>query len=484
MNFRRTAQRLTRTTAALCYLGALTVGATFLVRVRVAEAEGAGSNPPAVDVSHPLTEAECVRLALQRNYSILESKDRLGQARANVMQAYGAFFPSLRAGYDYTHSVSESNPKPNDPAGVSANGVFLLSNKGKADQRGYSVSADQTLFSVASLLQIAAEKKLKGASELDVRTAEDVAVFAVRSQYYSLIQAIKLLDVRQEDFRLSQEELRRTESLFEVGSVARTDVLKSKVRVAEAQTAVTTAENSLQLERAKLSVALALPATTTFDVDTDLTPRSDLPDSAATYQLALDQRPDLDAASLRLDAAGRLRKAAYAAKLPTVFHSYNRSFTTSPGTLSGFKFTDTGFDRVDVPGKTVSSSWSYSIGVSVSLLDGLVTVSNINRAKHSELQARHALEDARLGVGLEVRGALLSLRAARAAVASAQEGLVSAEEDLKLSQERYNVGLGTILELIDARAGLTRARTTLVQAQATVKVAEAGLDKAIGRRSW
>jgi len=56
----------------------------------------------------------------------------------------------------------------------------------------------------------------------------------------------------------------------------------------------------------------------------------------------------------------------------------------------------------------------------------------------------------------------------------------SAEEDLRLSQERYQQGLGTVLELLEAQVNLTRARDTLVNALTVLKISEAALDKARG----
>ena len=64
----------------------------------------------------------------------------------------------------------------------------------------------------------------------------------------------------------------------------------------------------------------------------------------------------------------------------------------------------------------------------------------------------------------------------------ATNGLKSAEEDLKLSQEKYNVGSGTILELIDAQVALQRARSNQVQALTEARVADALVARVRGQR--
>ena len=66
----------------------------------------------------------------------------------------------------------------------------------------------------------------------------------------------------------------------------------------------------------------------------------------------------------------------------------------------------------------------------------------------------------------------------------AREGLVSAEEDYKFSQGRYQLGAGTYLDLLTAEVGLANARRTLVEAIAVARVAEAGLEYAVGATKY
>jgi outer membrane protein TolC len=81
-----------------------------------------------------------------------------------------------------------------------------------------------------------------------------------------------------------------------------------------------------------------------------------------------------------------------------------------------------------------------------------------------------------------VREALEAVRQANEGLEVATSGLRSAEEDLKLSQEKYNVGSGTILELIDAQVALQRARSNQVTALTQARVAEAQIARVRGQR--
>ena len=63
----------------------------------------------------------------------------------------------------------------------------------------------------------------------------------------------------------------------------------------------------------------------------------------------------------------------------------------------------------------------------------------------------------------------------------ARRGLESATENLKLTQEKYNVGSATILDLIDAQVSLQRAQSDTVVGLAAIRVAEAQLNRVRGR---
>jgi outer membrane protein len=447
----------------------------------LATALPAAAQLPSVDLSQPLSADQAVRLALERNYTVRLSEERLAIARSSKLQAWGGLVPSLGASWDYTHEKSQFIQDPPNP--------FQSGRPTESDTRGYSVFASQTLISLPVLFNIAARQKTTGAAEADIKDTERQIAFGVREQYYRMIESVRLREVRREDLRLATEELRRTESLFEVGSVARTDVLKARVRVAEAQSALTASTNQVELDQARIAQSLALPPQSDFRPAENLEPRGDLPDSATAYAEARVNRPDLRAARLRVDEARNDKKAALAGKLPFLTHSFNRNFNRSPGIgVVGVETDTIQGEEVLLPVtddvRRTISNWSYRIGFTWNILDGLVTESNIQRNSALQRSAENEVSDLELRVDLDVEQALLTIRNARAQILSAREGITSAEEDLNLSQERYSVGLGTILELIDAQVALTRARSAEVQAMAALKIAEAQLDQAVGRVNW
>jgi outer membrane protein len=125
-------------------------------------------------------------------------------------------------------------------------------------------------------------------------------------------------------------------------------------------------------------------------------------------------------------------------------------------------------------------SWAIGVSVNFNLFDGFLTKSNIRTAEASLLTARRSVESTELDVLLEVRRAYLDLEIARESITVAGDAVRSSEEDLRLSQERYNIGEGTILDVIDAQVNLTRSKTDLVTARHDARLAVSAMRNAVG----
>lgn len=127
---------------------------------------------------------------------------------------------------------------------------------------------------------------------------------------------------------------------------------------------------------------------------------------------------------------------------------------------------------------------NYQVGVSTSLtynlFDGFSKRANLNRATASMLAAKEELEQVQRTITLEVQKAFFDMDQARQVTGINRENIASAEEDLRLAEERYWVGAGTLLEVIDAQVSLTRAKVNRVQAEYDLRISEAKLEYAMG----
>ena len=132
-------------------------------------------------------------------------------------------------------------------------------------------------------------------------------------------------------------------------------------------------------------------------------------------------------------------------------------------------------------GTTTDRVYQGTVALNWDLFDGLQTNSRIAAAKARLLRAEESRNALTRNLEAEVHQAVLVYREAIEREAVADRSLESATENLKLTQQKYNVGSTTILDLIDAQVSLARADADRVTALAGIRIAEAQLNRVRGR---
>ena len=142
---------------------------------------------------------------------------------------------------------------------------------------------------------------------------------------------------------------------------------------------------------------------------------------------------------------------------------------------------------------SVSTSWDkqalpsgndhdYQAGLSANwnIFDNNVTKSNVKSAEASYNKAEYELLDTEDTIDLEVRQAYLNMREAERRFNSTAMAVKQAEEDYFIATEKYKVGAGIILDVIDAELALSQARLNYASAQYDYARYKANLEYVIG----
>ncbi len=418
-----------------------------------------------LDWSQPVTPGECVRLALARNLDLAIAETDMERARGGAKQAWAGILPRLSASANLLHEDRTSQGvRISQGVGVPTQG------ESETDVRSTNLSLEQSLFDWSNWQNLKSAKKGAAAATHDVENTVLEVVLETRVRFYELLKAKRLHEVREEAVELRGQQHERAETLFEVGSVAKNDVLQARVNEQQAKLEEIQARNLVAVERGRLAQLLGLRPTARFDIVDELTIAQPTQiDSVALWEQARRLRPDLKAARLRLDASLAGLSAARGRRFPSLFARATQSWS----------------DVLAAPGDPLlprpeSRSWDVSGGINWNLFDGLATEGQVKEAAALARQAEEQLRRAELAAELEFTEALLGLREARSSIVAAEEAVGLAAENTKLAEERYQLGSGTLLELEEAQVGLIDARRALVEAQAAFKVAEAQLEKARG----
>jgi outer membrane protein TolC len=125
--------------------------------------------------------------------------------------------------------------------------------------------------------------------------------------------------------------------------------------------------------------------------------------------------------------------------------------------------------------------WDATINVGWSLWDGGRTRAEVLQAGNLTDAARQRLAEFDSVLALEVQQRLLEIDSGRAAVVAADDGVKAAAENRRVVNERFMAGLISQTDALDAETDLLQAELDRTRAIATVRLAEARLDRAIGR---
>ena len=284
----------------------------------------------------------------------------------------------------------------------------------------------------------------------------------VTNSYYGMLQADIVQNLSRESVKRLEEHLKNVKAQYDVGVVAKVDVLRSEVELADAQQTLIQAENAYHIAEATLNKIVGLPMDTTLKLQDSMqyTPYDN--DMKYCLDYAAEHRPDLEQARQNVEAAKGALKVARSGYMPQVSASASQNWndTNWPGDENG--------------------NWSVGVGVSMNIFDTGVTLSKIHGAEADLAKAEESYRDAVDSIMLEVRSTYLNLREAEKRIKTTEVAVAKAEEDYHIAQVRYMAGVGTNTDVLDAQVALTDAQNNYVQSLYDYNTSKTSLETAIG----
>jgi outer membrane protein len=183
---------------------------------------------------------------------------------------------------------------------------------------------------------------------------------------------------------------------------------------------------------------------------------------------ARQQRAERRMLEQRIAVAGANRTAAAAARKPQIAVAGGVDYARPNPRI---------FPRADV----WDEFWDAGISVSVPLWDGGRAAADVAQATHQGEAARQRLLEFDRGLSVEVTQRSLEIASGQAAVAAADEAIRAAAEARRVVGERFRAGVIAQSEVLDADLVLVQVQLDRTRALAGVRLAEARLDRAIGR---
>lgn len=284
----------------------------------------------------------------------------------------------------------------------------------------------------------------------------------VTNGYYTMLQADNLQNLNRESVNRLEEHLKNVQAQYAVGVVAKVDVLRSEVELADAQQTLIKAENAYQIAEANLNKIIGMPMDTTLKLQDSLqyTPYDN--DMQYCLDYAAQHRPELEQAKQGVEAAKGALKVARSGHMPQVSANASQKWSDNnwPGDENG--------------------NWGVGVSVSMNIFDTGVTLSKIHGAEADLAKAEETYRDTVDAVMLDVRSTYLGLREAEKRINTTQVAVSKAEEDFHIAQVRYMAGVGTNTDVLDAQVALTDAQNNYVQSLYDYNTSKTALETAIG----
>jgi outer membrane protein TolC len=418
------------------------------------------TNAPAW-LSRPLSQADCINIALAQNAAILKAQSDLKASQGVVIQTRAVALPQVQATGRYT---DEEITLLQSPPGFSYPTPHQNWNSG--------IQIVQGIYEGGKLIaavKAASATKKQAIAQYETQVAD--TLLSVRLAYYDVLLAAQQITVNEASVKLLQKELDDQQRRFDAGTVPHFNVLRAEVALANAKPNLFHANSQYRISKNVLANLLGydLPRDVLENIPLNLTDTFDiapwnmiLPDA---IQQALDRRTELQ----------DLREQVVLQNLNIV--SAKSGYQPTIQAFAGYNWQNSSFST-DVADEI--NGWNVGGQLSWSIFDGALTFGKVKQAKALYKKSQTELADRSRQIELDVRTAYSDFLEAKEVLDSQTKVQEQAEEALREANARFDAGTGTQLDVLDAETSLTQARTTQVQALHDYATARARLERSIG----
>lgn len=398
--------------------------------------------------------------AFQTNPTVSIAQYELDSARASYNAARQSRGISITASHTTQRGGYDDNIVKKTDATGAWTGEYW---KGIGNSHSNGLTASLPIFTGGKLKGTIKQAKANYQyNQVGVQRTYNEMRSTVTDGYFTMLQADNMQKLSAESVARLEDHLKNVQAQYDVGVVAKVDVLRSQVELANAKQTLIQAENSYQVAEANMNKIVGLPMDTNLKLDNLLVYNAYDKNMDDCLAYAAEHRPELMQAQYNVDAAKGVLMVARSGHMPQVAASASQSWsdTNWPGDEKG--------------------NWGVGVNVSMNVFDTGVTLSKIHGAEADLKKAEETYRDTVNAVNLDVRSNYLGLREAEKRISTTKLAVEQADEDYRIAQLRYMSGVGTNTDVLDAQVALTQAKTNYTQALYDYNTSKTALETSIG----
>ena len=396
-----------------------------------------GALPLPAGAAERLSRREAVAEALTRNPAIEAAREQVAQARARVSEAKALPDPSFVSTLEQQQTLLKPGTATAKDFGLGLTLPFPT----KLHLAGRVATADLRAAEF-SLTQLG--------NQLAAQTAQ---------AYDALLVAGRHRQDLTEGRAFAEDFLKKTEARYQGGTVAKLDVIKAKVDLAQADNALIANERANAVARATLNRLLGRPPGASLETADDLSDvPPPLPDVETLAVRAASSRPEIRSVLAQREGARDATRLAGQYWLPDLNLTLSRNFTTG-----------------------APAAYSTAFSLSLPLFFWQHRQGPIAEAEHREAELAATSRDTAAQVDLDLRTSHATADTARRQALFIRDQLLpEAGEAYRVASVSYGLGGASALELLDAKRTLLDAKSQYTDALGAANDARADLERALG----
>jgi outer membrane protein TolC len=418
---------------------------------------------------------DCIEIALTKNPNLIRTLNLNESADEDVTGSYSGILPSINLNASSGRAEAGQRDVEGDvPIGVDSSGSYIYERR-TILQPGYitnfnnfGVSVNQNLLDGGEWWQaINYAKSQKRASEYTLESTINITVLGVQEAFFSLLKQQKLLEVNQLAVGRSEDNLNKTEKMFELGAVAKVDVYRSRVNLGNDKITMLLQKNAVLTASHQLNLVMGRDPQAPLEIKPEFNLPNAFPDVDELIMQASEKNPDLKKNEEDVNSYDLSVSRSWAVVWPALgaFFNYNRQ--------------NEGFERVY---RDFSKNWSMNWGLSLrwNLFNGFQDKVRIQKSKLALRNAQETYEETKRNLKSTIVQLVDNFNSYLEIIQINEGNLEAAQEEYRLAEERYRIGSGTSLEVREAQVNLTRAEEVLVAAKYNARMSQSQLEQALG----
>jgi outer membrane protein len=423
----------------------------------------------------------CIDYAVSHNIQLKQGEINASVNKNNLDQSKAGVLPSINLGAAHSYNFGKTIDRFTN---TFANTQVLSQN--------FFMSSNVVLFSGLSQYNtIKANEYNYLSSTENIKQQKNDLILNLVNLYLNVIFTDEMTGIAQNQYSITKEQLDRTKSLVEAGSVALSVQLDLDAQLANEQLNVTNADNNYKMALLNLQQLMNLDSVAVFMVEKpklEIEAQNFLNVSVEEiYQTALKNQPGIKASEYSLLSSEKNLAAARGRMAPTI--SLNGSLGTGTSGLAkdikGFRIT--GFDTTAITtgGQYVLTprtelitetkpfadqfkdnvNKSFGFTLSVPLFNGLQTHTGIKNARLNVMNAKLNEDLAKQNLYKAIVQAHTSAKAALSRYLSNKKSVEASEQSFKFAEQRFNAGALSAFDYNSAKNRLLNAESNLLQSK-------------------